>query len=377
MNNIPSKLFVDICKAHKCDIATVKDELKKKGYDRPANSIRAKISKFRKRGLLPLDHGMQVPVGEILKGTSVYYDLEEGKPKRGWVKTNVEMESQLKAMREAIEDMCISLPQRAIGETPQVALGDMTTMYISNDIHYGALMWSKETGDRDWNLEIAQEEHLSAVDYLVEHSPASETAIVVDLGDLTEIDDFKNATPKSGHNLSVDSRFPKILRTAYEGLIYTIEKALTKHKLVYFYNIAGNHDVSNGHAVREIVRAYFKDEDRVIVDESPSLIKYHAFGANLFQFAHGDGMKMKDAGEVMALDMSRQFSNSVHRYSHFGHNHVDKVIDTRLCKVESHRNLAPNNDWAAASGYRRGLGSMKSITYHIDKGEITRNTYTV
>ena len=59
------------------------------------------------------------------------------------------------------------------------------------------------------------------------------------------------------------------------------------------------------------------------------------------------------------------------------HNHKDSVIDTRLCRAESHRNLAPLNHWAFDHGYRSGLGTMKSITYHTADGEVSRSIYTL
>lgn len=184
-------------------------------------------------------------------------------------------------------------------------------------------------------------------------------------------------TPKSGNILDVDSRYPKILRAAYESLIYAINKALTKHELVYFYNIAGNHDVSTGVAIREVIRTAFRDNPRVIVDESPRNIKYHQHGTTLLGFAHGDGLRMQSAGETMAHDCCDIFSTTKHRYFHFGHTHKDAVVDSRLCRSESHRNIAPLNAWAFNHGYRRNPGTMKVITYHTDNGEISRQLYTL
>lgn len=184
-------------------------------------------------------------------------------------------------------------------------------------------------------------------------------------------------TPKSGNILAVDSRYPKILRAAYQSLIYAVEQALQKHELVYFVNISGNHDIVGGHTIREIITARFADNDRVIIDQTATPVKYYQKDKLLLQFFHGDGMKMKDAGEVMAHDMQATFSESVHRFSHSGHTHKDAVYDGRLCKVESHRNIAPLNAWAHNMGYRRQLGTMKSITYDTFQGEVLRNTYNI
>ena len=66
-----------------------------------------------------------------------------------------------------------------------------------------------------------------------------------------------------------------------------------------------------------------------------------------------------------------------HIHAHFGHNHKDSVWDGANTKQESHRNLPPQNVWATNMGYRRQVGTMKSITYDKKYGEESRQTYNV
>ena len=370
--------FVEICKEHDCNLTEVRKALLalRPNGDYAESNILARIKNYRRKGLLPLDSGNSVSAGEILKKSSTLYG-PNGEVKLQWVSTDVDKEQFLEQFQTAIKGIAETIP--VLPEIPQIhpsSMEDLATLYISNDVHFGALMWDKESGD-DWNLELATSTLNSSYDHLMDSSPSSKVGIVCDLGDLLEVDNDKNMTPKSGNILSVDSRFPKILRAAYESLIYGIRRALEKHEIVYFYNIVGNHDINAGTAVREVIRVAFQDNPRVIVDESPSNIKYHQHGSVLLQFAHGDGLKMRDAGETMAFDCQDIFSSTQHRFAHFGHTHKDAVYDSRLCRSESHRNLAPLNHWAYNMGYRSGAGSMKSITYHADKGEVSRNIYNV
>ena len=130
-------------------------------------------------------------------------------------------------------------------------------------------------------------------------------------------------------------------------------------------------------AIREILIQTFRDNPRVIIDPSASGIKYHQHGKTLLGFAHGDGMKMAKAGETMAVDCQDIFSETRHRFAHLGHYHVDAVRDGAICRAESHRNLPPTNQWANHAGYRRGIGTMKSISYSSELGEISRNIFNV
>jgi hypothetical protein len=346
-------------------------------YSGTVTSINNRISNYRRKGLLPLDSGNFVSLGEVLKGSSTLFD-SNGAIKQQWVKTDVDKSTHLASFADAITSLAQDLPAVPVVSPTTVPTfeTDLATLYISNDAHLGALMWGEETG-HDWNTSVASQTFRSAYDHLFATTPNSKVGIVVDLGDLTEADNNRNMTPKSGHILATDSRHGKVLRVAYEMLIYAIQSALLKHEHVYFYNISGNHDEFTAIAVREVIRMTFRDNPRVTVCESAMPIKYHQHGSTLLQFAHGDGMKMSKAGEVLAVDCADIFSSTKHRFSHFGHYHVDKVIDSPICRVESHRNLTPNNAWAVQMGYRRNPGTMKAITYHSDRGEISRSTYNI
>ncbi len=345
-------------------------------YSGTVTSINNRISNYRRKGLLPLDSGNFVSLGEVLKGSSTLFD-SNGAIKQQWVKTDVDKSQFMASCLEAVKSIAENVTTLPTVDAPTTHLtDDLATLYISNDVHFGALMDKHESG-QDWDTELAATALKTAHEYLISNSPASKVGIVIDLGDLLEVNDSRNMTPKSGHVLAVDSRFYKILRAAYESFIFAINEALKKHELVYFYNIGGNHDEIPAIAIREVMRIAFKDNPRVIIDDTPSNIKYHQHGKVLLQFAHGHAMKMRQAGETMAADMQHIFSETKFRFSHLGHTHKDAVYDSAICRAESHRNIAPLNHYAYEYGYRTNGNTMKAITYHTEKGEISRNIYNV
>lgn len=285
----------------------------------------------------------------------------------------VSIEDSVKAAMNLYKD---ELPVFKPVDAPQSSEDELLTTYVTNDLHLGALVASSETGEEN-NLELGVASAKKAIEYLVASSPNSKQAIVVDLGDLTEARGYSNLTEKGGHLLDVSSRYPDVLRAAYELLAYFVGLALTKHETVYFYNVGGNHDNHTALAVREVIRVMFMDNPRVIVDDKPTAIKYHQHGATLLQFFHGDKMKMNAAGEVMAFDCQEIFSQTKHRYGLCGHFHKDSVVDSRLSRTESFRSTTVMNEWATSHGFRGGIGTMQSITYSNEHGEVARNTYNV
>ena len=376
MTYIKSDEFIQIANDCRHDLQAILKILQETNPKMTKQRVKERLERYRRKGLLPIDSGNFVSTGEVLRGTSTLYD-DEGNVVIQWVKSDVAKEDQLSAVADAVRNLAATI--KPVGTTPAPSTTSdehSLTMYISNDLHFGMLSWGDETG-KDWDIHTAEVELDKAVNYLVDAAPPSKYGLVVDLGDLVESDNTSNTTSKSGNQLDVDSRLPKVLRIAYKALINLIDKALTKHEVVYFYNIIGNHSFVMSTAVREVILQYYRNEPRVIVCDSANPIKYHHFGQNIFQFAHGDSLKMKNAGEVLAVDCASTFSASKFRYAFFGHSHVDAVVDGRICKAESFRNIPSNNFWAHDMGYRRQLGTMKSITFKDDRGEISRNTYTV
>ena len=375
MEYIRSSTFIEIAQSCNYEIGQMLTEIHKINPDMRKSKVLARLTRYRAKGLLPLDSGNIVSAGEVLKGTSTLYD-SDGRVVMQWIKSDTDKTAELQSVISTITDLCKGIPPLDVSTIPTTTMEGLVTTYISNDVHIGALVWGEESQE-DYDLDIATTRLKSAYNYLFTTSPNTEIGIVVDLGDLTENDNNANVTPKSGNILAVDGRYPKILRTAYESLIYAIQLALTKHRTVYFINVLGNHDINTATAIREIIRMAFINEPRVIVDSDSKPIKYFQQGQTLLQFVHGDSMKPKQAGEVMAVDCESIFSTTKYRYSHFGHVHSDSVIDTPICRVESHRNLAPNNHWAYGKGYRRGPGTMKSITYSPNAGEISRQIFNL
>jgi len=381
MSYLSSSEFVDICYNHEFDVTKISAHLIKLGKSATTASpgrIQSKIDSYRRKGLLPLNSGNTAESALPVKSISTLYD-STGKVKSQRI-TSASPTKQLNfdAIEQAITELTSSLPiQPSVKQPTQEHLDEnLANLVLSTDVHMG-LFATVDDSAEDWDTDKMVARLTDAYDYLFSCIPKAKTCIIVDLGDSLESPDNTNKTRKSGHSLDVSNKHARNLRAIYESFIYAITKALETHELVYFYNIEGNHEVEQAIAIREVIRMVFKDNPRVIVNEDSRAIKYHQHGSTLLQFFHGDQMKPIKAGEVMAHDCHSIFSSTQHRFSHHGHFHIDSVRDGSLCKVEGHRHLAPSNTWSWSGGHRRGIGTMKAITYHTEQGEISRNIYNV
>ena len=349
------------------------------GVQISVSSARKRIRRMREKNLLGSPK-INFQENEIIKGRSLYVD-EDNNIQRAWIKTDVKKQDQLNALQQAVENIVGSAEGRYQPKPFKKSTNILTSaLYVSNDIHVGAMMGKEYNHDRDWDLKIATDVCKQGIDYLINSNPDCDEAVIADLGDLLEIDDYTNSTKRSGNILDVDGRWDKALEVAIDIMVYFCEQALAKHKTVYFYNIDGNHDDTSGVAIRLFIKAYFRNEPRLIVCTDRRNIKYHIFGSTAIPFAHGHELKMGIQAEACFVSDLRAMGvmNDIRYISaHFGHNHKDSVYDGANSRQESHRNLPPSNVWATNMGYRRQVGTMKSIIYHAEFNEISRNTFNI
>ena len=319
-----------------------------------------------------------IPEGFAVKGTSTLY--KDGEASIQWVKTDRAILSQIESIENVISEIAQNIKPLDPIELKEQTEIDAITLFVSNDLHFGALMSKEYNHDRDWDLKIASKTVCDAIDYLIARSPASSEAVIADLGDLMEMDDYSNSTSRSGNILDVDGRWDKALDMAIMAMKYFVQRALEKYEKVYFYNIDGNHDDTSGAAVRYSIREAFANNPRAIINCDRRNIKYHISGNVALPFAHGHELKMGGRAEscfISDLRAMKVLDTIDNIYGHFGHTHKDAVYDGANTKQESHRNLPPSNVWATNMGYRRQAGTMKSITYDKKYGEVSRQTYNV
>jgi len=340
---------------------------------RTVNAVKHKAAK---RGYAPdYDYTRPVPEGFAVKGVSTYYN-EEGVPTGQWVKSVQDRDAQIQALIERIEKATESVKPLKPVKSPKEVDCDLLTIYPLGDPHLGMYAHSQEAGE-DFDCDIARQDLVNVFGYLVGAAPKSEECIVLNVGDFFHADDPTNRTPQNKNQLDVDGRWHRVLEIGFYLVIDLISLALKKHKTVRFRSTPGNHDPKSTIPLTLFIRAWFKDEPRVIVEDSTKIHQYHAFGKCLFGFTHGDKIrKPNEMGALMAVDCEQLWSESKHRYWLHGHFHSKKVEEVMGCTIEGFRNLAPNDAWHQGAGYRSGR-DLNAITYHKDYGEISRSVCDV
>ena len=341
----------------------------------PVGTFASRILTGTSRGYSP-DHDMNhiAPEGFALIGTSTLYG-PDGEMKNQWVKTTRDAQRQQEALEAIIESMKSELPPSVTVAPPERTNNDLLSVYPVGDHHFGCLVWGEETGGDNYNTEIAEKLLCGAMQYLVDQSPECDEAAILILGDFLHFNNSNQETVKGGHTLDSDSRFQKVIRAAINAIRYQVRAALEKHHTVRLIIELGNHDADIMKVLMETFYAHFDNEPRVVVDRSPRNVHVFEWGFNLIGTHHGDKIKMDRIPLVIATDFPEMWGRTKFRAVHTGHVHHDHIREYPGLTTESHRVLAPKDEFAGSGGWR-SRQSMKNIIYHKKYGEVARNTVT-
>jgi hypothetical protein len=253
---------------------------------------------------------------------------------------------------------------------PAYVEADLCTLYPISDVHVGMRAWAKEVGE-DYDTDLATERLKSWVGKCVAASPASHTAIVLDVGDLTHADDQTALTPKNKHSLDVDTRHFRTLDMTIQALAVCVELALAKHQRVIVRILPGNHNVNSYMAVMFALAERFRDNSRVSVQKVPGEFFVHEFGKVLLAAHHGDKAKADRLVHFLADQFAEMWGRTKHRFLFTGHLHHHKSQDIGGCTWEQLRAVTPRDAFAFSNAYT-ARAQLQAITFDRNRGEVSR-----
>lgn len=340
----------------------------------PAKTYNIVKAKAARQGYAPdFDMSHPVPDGFVAKGISTYYN-SEGKPTAQWVKASVDGERQKEMMQAAVAALCADIMPVAPVAAPKATLGHLLQLYPFYDYHVGMHAWHKE-GGADWDLKIAEETGVAAMQSLVASAPAAATAIIDIGGDWMHYDGHSPVTPTHGHILDADGRFAKMVDVSIRLIRQMVSLALQKHSNVTLLIQEGNHDLASSLWLRKMFACLYENEPRVNVHESE--LPYYAiqWGNTMLAFHHGHLKKWEGLPLLFAARFAAIWGATTKRYAHTGHRHHKLVREFDGMQVIQHQTMAAPDAHSSRGGYHSERGLM-SVTYHKSFGEVATTTLT-
>lgn len=332
-------------------------------FDKDGNKVRESIQQKPEAG-----GAFNIPQGHAIKGVSTLVD-GQGNVVQQWFKTKegeLDPETVAERMRAVLEGMA---PAKTIA-APTHCDADLLTVYPIADAHIGMRAWARETGE-DYDTDIGVARLRDWIGRLVASSPPSKEAVILDLGDLTHMDDGTNQTPASKHVLDVDGRYFRTLEMTIAALADAVELALAKHETVQVVIIAGNHNPHSFMAILFALAERYRENPRVSVRKDPREFWARQFGDCLLAAHHGDKAKPERLVMFLADEHAEKWGGTKHRFLWTGHLHHHKSADIGGVKWEQLRAMTARDAYAYTHAYS-ARSQLQAITLHRKAGEIQR-----
>ena len=388
MNHIDYKQYAEYCKSDKeravfelSSNGRKQKEIAKEVAIHP-RTVRKILKRVKDRasvqGYNP-EYGLRhkIPDNLLLKGTSTLWKRDDnGNEVKAleWIKTNASAEKMLEVMEGVIEALGEDIPSNSLKSVKKSNRfnKDLLNLHPLADYHLGSFAWSELSGDiEDWTTERAEKFIIEWFKQSIASAPDAKVGVLANLGDFFTSDSNDPVTPMSKHLLDVDRKFQDMIRVGTRILRQIIEMMREKYEVVYFYNVAGNHDMSSSMWLKEFFYQFYEGCDDVIVDRSSDIYHAHEHGDISLFFHHGHKKNVGNVSDVFASKFREIFGRTKQSYAHTGHLHHQATKENNLMIVEQHRVMQSADAYSSNGGYMSGR-SAYVITYHKKYGEVNR-----
>jgi hypothetical protein len=264
---------------------------------------------------------------------------------------------------DRLESAFAGIAPAPIIPSPDRTLADLVTIYPIADAHIGMMAWGKETGE-DYDTAKACSRLTRWIGRAVASSPASETAIVIGVGDLTHADDQTNQTPRSKHALDVDTRHFKTMDMTIAAIGSAIETAAQKHEKVIVPILPGNHDMHSYMAILFAMHERYRDNPRIEIVKRPGEFFVRRFGKLLIAAHHGDKAKPERIVLMLSDSHAEDWGQTKKRVLFTGHLHHLKSADIGGVEWEQLRAMTAKDGYAVSHAYA-ARAELQAITYNV------------
>jgi len=241
------------------------------------------------------------------------------------------------------------------------------------DLHFAMYAWKEETG-LDYDTEIAEDIYLNAINELLtqaQYFPIEQITLPTG-NDFFHSDNQFNATTK-GTAVDIDSRWQRAFTRGHKLLIKAIDLLAVKAPVVVPI-IPGNHDSERVYYLGEVLKAYYSNNPRVEIQNSPNPRKYIRYGNSLIGYTHGCNEKPDGLPLIMATEMKQDWADTECHEWHIGHTH--KMKETKHIAGDTYNgvsvrvlpSLASADAWHHSKGYVKNRRAAEAYLWEYDEG---------
>ena len=252
------------------------------------------------------------------------------------------------------------------------------------DPHIGMLCLAPEA-DGKWDMDISAATILNAVDKLVVKAsvfgPFDEVFMAFG-NDYVHADNIEHETTAGTRQPEMIS-WHRVFDYAERVAIEMVKKLRPIAPKLYIYQVPGNHSRHSDFVMARILRAYFRNDNGVVIDAGSSPYKFHRYGVNLIGFEHGHSVKpqLRYVG-LMANERPTDWCETKYREWHLGDQHRKSgarpsMFEEQGVSIEFLPSLVVANEWHRLKAFNHQQRSAMGFVWDSEAGPVCRFQHNV
>lgn len=239
------------------------------------------------------------------------------------------------------------------------------------DLHYGKGSWSG-FGPGAYDRETCRARLLASIEDLLACLPCTPEEILVPIGsDWFHVDNAHGATTK-GTPQDMDG-VPEQIWEEGQALALDMLEAVRQVAPLRLVLQAGNHDEILSLALFSVVRAWFRNDPDVRIEEGSGPYNFVEYGASLLGVHHGHGQhKAKDLGPLMATHQRKAWGRAEHRYWLTGNLHHYSAHEDAGVEVLLFPSLSGSDRWHTLKGYTMSRPQLMGVGLDYERGKFAQ-----
>ena len=232
------------------------------------------------------------------------------------------------------------------------------------DLHLGRSSLKSEVGfDDDLDKQIKRfKSYISEYANKVSRGSAGVSEIVIPVGQDLFNSNYFGYTSSMRNKQDNSAPYREIFEKGCEFLIWVINQfaELAPTQVIF---VPGNHDVWESYFAMKVVEAYYKKDDRVIVNSTAQPRKYYRYGVNCIGFSHYNKDKSR-LSTLMQIEHPQDFANTCEHVWLVGHQHHMFTEEKDGVTIFGCSAGCFNDAWTTENGY---TGKSRIMVFTFDE----------
>ena len=251
------------------------------------------------------------------------------------------------------------------------------------DPHYGMRCWPPGA-DAEWSPELCASIVMDTVDVMLNercNTYGEFEKIIFPLGnDFFHTDSIWQTTTAGTPQPEADAYYHTFITG--KDLAITIIEKLKEIAPVEIYSIPGNHDRTTSFMLGQILEAYYRNDQNIVVHADESPYKFHRYGVTLLGYEHGHSVNSIRLGNLMSNEVPQDWAETLYREWHVGDQHrkgsgKPSWFEEQGVSVEFLPGLTPPNEWHRLKSFNWQKRGTMAFVYDFDEGPIGRHQVNI